>query len=86
VLGDQAGAHVVVPLASLAVERAVIRAAHEAGLAVDGLERCFDGRSSMFGLTLGYAAPAERRDLRDGLTALIPMLAGGAPRDRTNAR
>ena len=75
VLGDQAGAHVVVPLANLAVERAVIQAAHVAGLAVDGLERCFDGRPSMFGLTLGYAAPAERQSLHHGLATLGPLLA-----------
>jgi GntR family transcriptional regulator/MocR family aminotransferase len=75
VLGDQAGAHVVVPLASLAVERGVIGAAHEAGLAVDGLERCFDGRSSMFGLTLGYAAPAERGQLSGALDTLSVVAA-----------
>jgi len=75
VLGDQAGAHVVVPLASLAVERAVIRAAHEAGLAVDGLERCFDGRSSMFGLTLGYAAPAGQGQLSGALDILLVVAA-----------
>jgi GntR family transcriptional regulator/MocR family aminotransferase len=75
VLGDQAGAHVVVPLASLAVERAVIRAAHEAGLAVDGLERCFDGRLSMFGLTLGYAAPAGQGQLSGALDILLVVAA-----------
>lgn len=72
--GDQAGAHVVVPLANLAVERAVVHAAQEAGLAVDGLERCFNGRSTMFGLTLGYAAPAEPQSLHHGLAALVPRL------------
>jgi GntR family transcriptional regulator/MocR family aminotransferase len=79
VRGDQAGAHVVVPLANLAVERAVIQAVQDAGLAVDGLERCFDGRSSMFGLTLGYAAPAERRQLCDALDALAGLLRAARP-------
>jgi GntR family transcriptional regulator/MocR family aminotransferase len=73
--GDQAGAHVVVPLANLAVERVAVHAAQEAGLAVDGLERCFNGRSTMFGLTLGYAAPAERRQLSDALDILTVIAA-----------
>lgn len=74
VRGDQAGTHVVVPLANLAVERVAVHAAQEAGLAVDGLERCFNGRSTTFGLTLGYAAPAERQSLHHGLATLVPLL------------
>lgn len=74
VLGDQAGAHVVVLFANLAVERAVVQAAQEEGLAVDGLERCFDGPPALFGLTVGYAAPAERQSLHHGLATLVPLL------------
>jgi GntR family transcriptional regulator/MocR family aminotransferase len=79
VRGDQAGAHVVVPIASLAVERAVIQAAQDAGLAVEGLERCFTGTPTTFGLTLGYAAPAERRQLFDALGALAGWLRTARP-------
>ncbi|HEX5996638.1 MAG TPA: PLP-dependent aminotransferase family protein [Jiangellales bacterium] len=74
VRGDQAGAHVVVPLANLAVERAVVRAAQEAGLAVDGLERCFNGPAHRHGLTVGYAAPTDQRRLSDALDVLAGRL------------
>ena len=70
VLGDEAGAHVVVPLPSLAAERTAVASAGRGGVSLDGLRRFFSGRPSMYGLTLGYAAPAERRLLSEALDVL----------------
>ncbi|HEX6337079.1 MAG TPA: PLP-dependent aminotransferase family protein [Jiangellaceae bacterium] len=70
VLGDEAGAHVVVPLPSLAAERTAVASAGRSGVSLDGLRRFFSGRPSMYGLTLGYAAPAERRLLSEALDVL----------------
>lgn len=74
VFGDQAGAHVVVPLADLETERVVVRAAQESGLALDGLERCFDGPPTMAGLTLGYAALRSIEELTASLKPLVRLL------------
>ena len=79
VLGDEAGAHVVVPLPALAPERAVLASARSGGVCLDGLERCFTGPPTTFGLTLGYAAPAERRQLSEALDALAGWLGAARP-------
>ena len=75
VLGDEAGAHVVVPLPGLAVERSVVASAGRAGVSLDGLRRCFVGPPTMYGLTLGYAAPAERWQLSEALDVLSDVAA-----------
>jgi GntR family transcriptional regulator/MocR family aminotransferase len=79
VLGDQAGAHVVVPLPTLAAERSVLASARSGGVGLDGLERCFTGPPTTFGLTLGYAAPTERRQLSDAIDALARWLSAARP-------
>jgi GntR family transcriptional regulator/MocR family aminotransferase len=79
VLGDQAGAHVVVPLPTLAAERSVLASARSGGVGLDGLERCFTGPPTTFGLTLGYAAPTERRQLSDAIDALARWLSAVRP-------
>jgi hypothetical protein len=64
----------VVPLPARAAERSVLASARMGGVGLDGLERCFIGPPTMFGLTLGYAAPTERRRLSDALDALVGWL------------
>lgn len=76
--GDQAGAHVVIPLADPETEGQVVAAAQRAGLLLDGLGRCFAGPADRAGVTLGYAAPA-RAELAAALPALVRLLTGGAP-------
>lgn len=75
VLGNQAGAHIVLPLPTVVVERTVVRAAQDAGLFVDGIERYFAGRPTTAGLTIGYAAPADREILSEGFSVLAQLLA-----------
>jgi GntR family transcriptional regulator / MocR family aminotransferase len=77
--GDQAGAHVVIPLANSETERRVVAAAQGAGLLLDGLGRCYAGPADRAGVTLGYAAPATRADLAAALPALVRLLIGAAP-------
>ncbi|HEX6234902.1 MAG TPA: PLP-dependent aminotransferase family protein [Jiangellaceae bacterium] len=72
--GDEAGAHVFLPLPSLAAERSVVTTAGNGGVSLDGLRRCFAGPPTTYGLTLGYAAPADQRQLSDALDALISRL------------
>ncbi|ASO22346.1 GntR family transcriptional regulator/MocR family aminotransferase [Actinoalloteichus hoggarensis] len=61
VLGDEAGAHVVIPLASAAAEQRVAAKAAAAGVLIDGLARHYQRTPRLFGVPLGYAActPAE---------------------------
>jgi GntR family transcriptional regulator/MocR family aminotransferase len=78
VTGDPAGAHVLVPLPDPATEAAVVRAAAERGLALDGLTRHLAGRGPHrvpAGLVLGFAAPARHR-----LAGALPVLAEGLTR------
>ncbi|MEW1736318.1 PLP-dependent aminotransferase family protein [Nocardia beijingensis] len=57
VLGDDAGSHVVVPVASAEAERRVIAAGMAHGVALDGLARHHLGsRRDHFGVALGYTA------------------------------
>ncbi|OLF18727.1 MocR-like pyridoxine biosynthesis transcription factor PdxR [Actinophytocola xanthii] len=76
VLGDEAGAHVVVPLPSAEAERELVRQALEVGLLLDGLARHHVGRARWFGIALGYAA-CSREQLRDALPVLVELVRGG---------
>ena len=73
VQGDAAGAHVVVPLDSRATEEAVIAAAAERGVAVDGLARHHAGPPHAAGIVLGYAGPS-RADLHRALPVVTAAL------------
>ncbi|HVK26448.1 MAG TPA: aminotransferase class I/II-fold pyridoxal phosphate-dependent enzyme, partial [Actinokineospora sp.] len=68
-LGDDAGAHLVVPLDSAAAERVLIDTGLRRGLLLDGLARHHSGPATWFGIALGYAACS-----RDQLRAAIPVL------------
>ncbi|HVV24733.1 MAG TPA: PLP-dependent aminotransferase family protein, partial [Pseudonocardiaceae bacterium] len=76
-LGDDAGAHVVVPLASLAAERRVVAAALDRGITLDGLERHHDARPRWHGIALGYTA-CTRQELLSALPTVIELLTGSA--------
>ncbi|MEV4318362.1 PLP-dependent aminotransferase family protein [Actinocrispum sp. NPDC049592] len=69
VLGDDAGAHVVVPLASGRAEKDARLAAEGIGVRVDGLARHHAGRARWHGIALGYAACS-----RDELIGVLPQL------------
>jgi DNA-binding transcriptional MocR family regulator len=71
--GDQAGAHVLVPLADAATEQAVLAAAAARGVAVDGLGRHWTAPAPHRpgGLVLGFAAPT-----RADLVRALPVLTG----------
>ncbi|MCE7007823.1 PLP-dependent aminotransferase family protein [Kibdelosporangium philippinense] len=69
VLGDDAGAHVVIPLPSARAEREVRIKAEEFGARVDGLTRHHAGRPRWHGIALGYAACS-----RDELASVLPQL------------
>jgi GntR family transcriptional regulator/MocR family aminotransferase len=56
VLGDVAGAHLLVPLPSAEAERAVVDAAARAGVTVPGLREYHRGPAAVFGVSVGYAA------------------------------
>lgn len=73
VLGDDAGAHVVVPVTTAEAERELIRAAHDRGLLLDGLARHHIGRARWFGIALGYAA-CSRDQLKRALPVLVDLV------------
>jgi GntR family transcriptional regulator/MocR family aminotransferase len=73
VLGDEAGAHLVVPFASAAVERERQAAADARGIRLDGLARHFAGTPTVFGAAIGYAG-CSREALRDSLDVLVELL------------
>ena len=75
VQGDAAGAHVVVRLASMADEKAIIAAAAERGVALDGLARHHHGPPAAAGIVLGYAGPSCA-DLEDALKIVTAVLRG----------
>ena len=72
-LGDDAGAHLVVELASGAAERELLARAQEHGILLDGLGRHFAGRPSEFGVAIGYAG-CSRAALHDSLDVLVELL------------
>jgi GntR family transcriptional regulator/MocR family aminotransferase len=69
VLGDDAGAHIVVPLPSAQAERDALTEAYDRGLRLDGLARHHAGRPKVHGAAIGYSACS-----RDQLTAALPDL------------
>ena len=73
VLGDDAGAHVVVPVESAEAERELVRLALGRGLLLDGLARHHIGPASWFGVALGYAA-CSREQLRRALPVLVELV------------
>jgi GntR family transcriptional regulator/MocR family aminotransferase len=73
VLGDEAGAHVVVLVSSAEEERELLAAAGRRGLLLDGLARHHCGRPRWFGVALGYAA-CSRDQLQDALPVLVDLL------------
>jgi len=73
VLGDDAGAHVVVPLESARAEREVRLGAEKFGVRVDGLARHYVGRPRWHGILLGYAA-CSREALHSTLPQLVDLL------------
>lgn len=89
VLGDEAGAHLVVQLPGAQAERAVVERLREGGVCCDGLQRCFAGRPDWFGLAVSYAA-TSRAELRAALPVLVAALAevaaGGDRRVGSSAR
>jgi GntR family transcriptional regulator/MocR family aminotransferase len=56
VVGDDAGSHVVVPLASAEAEQRAVAAGRARGVALDGLARHHIGVARSFGVALGYTA------------------------------
>lgn len=75
VLGDDAGAHVVVPVSSAEAERELVSAALDRGLLLDGLARHHIGRARWFGIALGYAA-CSREQLKRALPVLVELVGG----------
>jgi GntR family transcriptional regulator / MocR family aminotransferase len=73
VLGDDAGAHVVVPVPTAEDERALVRAALDRGMLLDGLARHHVGRARWFGIALGYAA-CSREQLKRALPVLVDLV------------
>jgi GntR family transcriptional regulator / MocR family aminotransferase len=73
VLGDEAGAHLVVPFASAAEEQERQAAAAGRAILLDGLARHFAGTPTLFGAAIGYAG-CSREALRDSLTVLVELL------------
>ncbi|AHI00748.1 PLP-dependent aminotransferase family protein [Kutzneria albida] len=69
VLGDDAGAHVVVLLPSAQREREVLDAAERHGFRLDSLSRHHAGHSRWYGVAIGYTACS-----RDQLTGVLPVL------------
>jgi DNA-binding transcriptional MocR family regulator len=74
-VGDEAGAHVVVPLPDDAAETAVVAAAAARGLLLDPLSRHRLGEGGPAGVVLGWAAPT-RAELTAALPALTAVLQG----------
>ncbi|GAA2779299.1 PLP-dependent aminotransferase family protein [Saccharopolyspora taberi] len=72
VFGDQAGAHVVLPLPDAATEQRVVDLARDEGVLLDGLRRHHCGPQQWFGLALGYAA-CSRADLDVALPVLARL-------------
>ncbi|GAA3355447.1 PLP-dependent aminotransferase family protein [Saccharopolyspora gregorii] len=66
VSGDEAGAHVVLPLPSAAAEQRVVERGNEHGIVLDGLRRHHHGPQRWTGIALGYAS-CSRADLERSL-------------------
>jgi GntR family transcriptional regulator/MocR family aminotransferase len=72
-IGDDAGAHLVVPLPSAAAERDALAEAERRGLRLDGLGRHHAGRPRWHGVLIGYAA-CSRGQLAAALPDLVALL------------
>ncbi|WP_019806374.1 aminotransferase-like domain-containing protein, partial [Saccharomonospora halophila] len=72
-LGDDAGAHLVVPLESGDGERRRLAEGRERGLLLDGLGRHFAGTPHAAGIAVGYAG-CSRAELRQVLGVLVEVL------------
>ncbi|HWD05649.1 MAG TPA: PLP-dependent aminotransferase family protein [Amycolatopsis sp.] len=73
VLGDDAGAHLVVPFRTAEEETDRIAAATRHGIRLDGLARHFAGPPTVHGVALGYAG-CSRDALVTALPALVSLL------------
>ncbi|MCG8919655.1 PLP-dependent aminotransferase family protein [Actinokineospora sp. PR83] len=73
VLGDDAGAHLVIPLPDTPTERAVIDAARTHHLVLDGLARHHQGKPTWSGIALGYAA-CSRTQLTEAIPTLVDLV------------
>ncbi|MET7997914.1 PLP-dependent aminotransferase family protein [Amycolatopsis sp. NPDC005232] len=73
ILGDDAGAHLVVPFASAAQETRCLTEAERQGIRLDGLARHFAGTPTVHGVALGYAG-CSREALVSALPALVGLL------------
>jgi GntR family transcriptional regulator/MocR family aminotransferase len=72
-LGDDAGAHLVVPLDSAETERARLVEAERRGIRLDGLARHFAGTPTVHGVAIGYAG-CSREALHGVLDTLVDLL------------
>lgn len=80
-LGDDAGAHVVVPLPSLDAEKVVVEQAAKADIMLDGLARHHDGPPTWHGIGLGYTA-CTRGELLAALPTVVKLLGDQHRADR----
>ncbi|HVV09777.1 PLP-dependent aminotransferase family protein [Amycolatopsis sp.] len=81
VVGDEAGAHLVVPFASAAGEQECLARAEARSIRLDGLARHFADEPTAFGVAIGYAG-CSREALRESLDVLVGLLreyCGGRP-------
>ncbi|MFC5290836.1 PLP-dependent aminotransferase family protein [Actinokineospora guangxiensis] len=74
-VGDDAGAHLVIPLPSARAESDFLDAAAQRGLRLDGLVRHHSGRAARFGVAVGYAA-CSREQLKVALPVLVALFSG----------
>jgi len=72
-LGDDAGAHLVVPFDSAETERARLAEAVSQGIRMDGLARHFAGTPTAHGAAIGYAG-CSREALHGALDTLVGLL------------
>ncbi|MCU1686470.1 MAG: transcriptional regulator, GntR family with aminotransferase domain [Amycolatopsis sp.] len=72
-LGDDAGAHLVVPFDSAETELARLAAAEKRGIRLDGLARHFAGTPTAYGAAIGYAG-CSREALDGALDILVDLL------------
>jgi GntR family transcriptional regulator/MocR family aminotransferase len=78
VLGDDAGAHVVVQTPTDEAEQELLAAAEQRGLRLDGLARHHAGRPRVHGVAIGYAA-CSREQLISVLPVLVELLGPVTP-------
>lgn len=74
VWGDDAGAHIVVPMPDVASERRAIKVAEADGILTDSVEQSFIGEPTVAGIVLGYAAPRHSSSVTGAIARLVPLL------------